>query len=97
MTPNSSTTDRLEPALLKLAGIVLVGAVAIQLDATIINVAIDTLGSTPPYPSTRDRAPAGPRPRVGRTRDADQQDKRGMARARIELATPRFSVVCSTN
>ena len=36
--------DRLDPALLKLAGIVLVGAVAVQLDATIVNVAIDTLG-----------------------------------------------------
>jgi EmrB/QacA subfamily drug resistance transporter len=37
-------TDRLDPALLKLAGIVLVGAVAVQLDMTIISVAIDTLG-----------------------------------------------------
>ena len=37
-------SDRLDPALLKLAGIVLVGAVAVQLDMTIINVAIDTLG-----------------------------------------------------
>ena len=36
--------DRLDAALLKLAGIVLVGAVAVQLDATIVNVAIDTLG-----------------------------------------------------
>jgi EmrB/QacA subfamily drug resistance transporter len=36
--------DRLDPAVLKLAGIVLVGAVAVQLDATIVNVAIDTLG-----------------------------------------------------
>ena len=39
-----TTADRLDPALLKLAGIVLVGAVAVQLDATIVNVAIDTLG-----------------------------------------------------
>ncbi len=38
------TLDRLDPALLKLAGIVLVGAVAVQLDATIVSVAIDTLG-----------------------------------------------------
>ncbi|MET0510480.1 MAG: MDR family MFS transporter [Thermoleophilaceae bacterium] len=37
------TLDRLDPALLKLAGIVLVGAVAVQLDATIVSVAIDTL------------------------------------------------------
>jgi EmrB/QacA subfamily drug resistance transporter len=44
-TPTSAgTADRLDPALLKLAGIVLVGAVAVQLDATIVNVAIDTLG-----------------------------------------------------
>jgi EmrB/QacA subfamily drug resistance transporter len=40
----ADTADRLDPALLKLAGIVLVGAVAVQLDATIVNVAIDTLG-----------------------------------------------------
>jgi EmrB/QacA subfamily drug resistance transporter len=40
----ANTEDRLDPALLKLAGIVLVGAVAVQLDATIVNVAIDTLG-----------------------------------------------------
>jgi EmrB/QacA subfamily drug resistance transporter len=40
----TDTADRLDPALLKLAGIVLVGAVAVQLDATIVNVAIDTLG-----------------------------------------------------
>jgi EmrB/QacA subfamily drug resistance transporter len=40
----ANTADRLDPALLKLAGIVLVGAVAVQLDATIVNVAIDTLG-----------------------------------------------------
>jgi EmrB/QacA subfamily drug resistance transporter len=42
--PQSDSSDRLDPALLKLAGIVLVGAVAVQLDATIVNVAIDTLG-----------------------------------------------------
>jgi EmrB/QacA subfamily drug resistance transporter len=42
--PSTATADRLDPALLKLAGIVLVGAVAVQLDATIVNVAIDTLG-----------------------------------------------------
>ena len=40
----ANPSDRLDPALLKLAGIVLVGAVAVQLDMTIINVAIDTLG-----------------------------------------------------
>ena len=40
----ADTPDRLDPALLRLAGIVLVGAVAVQLDATIVNVAIDTLG-----------------------------------------------------
>jgi EmrB/QacA subfamily drug resistance transporter len=41
---STASADRLDPALLKLAGIVLVGAVAVQLDATIVNVAIDTLG-----------------------------------------------------
>jgi MFS family permease len=40
----ANTADRLDPALLKLAGIVLVGAVAVQLDATIVSVAINTLG-----------------------------------------------------
>jgi EmrB/QacA subfamily drug resistance transporter len=44
MSPATAAPDRLDPALLKLAGIVLVGAVAVQLDATIVNVAIDTLG-----------------------------------------------------
>ena len=39
-----TSTDRLDPALLKLAGVVLVGAVAVQFDMTIVNVAIDTLG-----------------------------------------------------
>lgn len=36
--------DRLDPALLKLALVVLLGAVVAQLDATIVSVAIDTLG-----------------------------------------------------
>jgi EmrB/QacA subfamily drug resistance transporter len=40
----TTNSDRLDPALLKLAGIVLVGAVAVQFDMTIVNVAIDTLG-----------------------------------------------------
>jgi hypothetical protein len=40
----SPRADRLDPALLKLAGVVMAGAVAVQLDATIVNVAIDTLG-----------------------------------------------------
>ena len=43
-TPAADPADRLDPALLKLAGIVLVGAVAVQLDMTIVNVALDTLG-----------------------------------------------------
>jgi EmrB/QacA subfamily drug resistance transporter len=38
------STDRLDPALLKLAAVVLVGAVPLQLDITIVNVAIDALG-----------------------------------------------------
>jgi EmrB/QacA subfamily drug resistance transporter len=41
---SADVADRLDPALLKLAGIILVGVVAVQLDATIVNVAIDTLG-----------------------------------------------------
>src|SRR4051812_16882292 len=40
----SPPKDRLDPALLKLAGIVLLGAIAAQLDTTIVSGAIDTLG-----------------------------------------------------
>src|SRR4051794_40746387 len=36
--------DRLDPGLLKLAGILVVGAMAPLLDSTIVNVAIGTLG-----------------------------------------------------
>ena len=36
--------ERLDPVMLKLAGILLVGALAPLFDATIVNVAIDTLG-----------------------------------------------------
>jgi EmrB/QacA subfamily drug resistance transporter len=36
-------SDRLDPALLKLAGIVLFGAIAAQLDLTMVNVALDDL------------------------------------------------------
>ena len=39
----ADSTDRLDPALLRLAGILLVGAVAVQFDMTIISVALDTL------------------------------------------------------
>jgi len=53
MSTNSDPTpatpdpaDRLDPALLKLAGILLVGAVAVSLDMTITSVALDTLGRT---------------------------------------------------
>ena len=42
-TPGADQADRLDPALLKLAGVVLVGAATVQLDITIINVAISTL------------------------------------------------------
>jgi EmrB/QacA subfamily drug resistance transporter len=44
MTTTAPPKDRLDPALLKLAGIVLLGAMAAQLDTTIVSVAIDTLG-----------------------------------------------------
>jgi EmrB/QacA subfamily drug resistance transporter len=48
MSPNqqqaAARPDGLDPALLKLAGIVILGAVAVQLDATIVTIAIDTLG-----------------------------------------------------
>jgi EmrB/QacA subfamily drug resistance transporter len=40
----ANTADRVDPALLKLAGIVILGVVAVQLDATIVTIAIDTLG-----------------------------------------------------
>ncbi|AEH11503.1 MULTISPECIES: MDR family MFS transporter [Protofrankia] len=42
--PKRAGADRLDPALIRLAGIILVGAVVVQLDTTIIAVAIDTLG-----------------------------------------------------
>ncbi len=42
--PAPAASQRLEPALLRLAGIVLLGAIAAQLDSTIVTVAIDTLG-----------------------------------------------------
>lgn len=43
-TTATGAPDRLDPALLKLTAIVLLGAVAVQLDATIVVVAVDTLG-----------------------------------------------------
>src|SRR5689334_4588416 len=45
MTNQTGTPDRLDPALLKLAAILVLGAVAPLLDSTIVNVAIHTLGS----------------------------------------------------
>jgi EmrB/QacA subfamily drug resistance transporter len=39
-------SDKLDPALVRLALVILVGVVAVQLDATIISVAIDTLSRT---------------------------------------------------
>lgn len=38
------TTDRLDPALLRIAGVVLLGAVAALLDTTVVTVALDQLG-----------------------------------------------------
>jgi hypothetical protein len=38
-----SDADRLDPALRKLIGTLLVGLVAVLLDTTIVNVAVDTL------------------------------------------------------
>jgi len=42
-TPDAAP-DRLDPALLKLAFVILLGAIAAILDTTIVNVALDTLG-----------------------------------------------------
>src|SRR3954467_3702854 len=39
------TRERLDPALLKLSGILVLGALAPLLDSTIVNVAIHTLGT----------------------------------------------------
>ncbi|WP_158554065.1 MFS transporter [Micromonospora deserti] len=44
LTDTPASAERLDPALLKLAGIVLFGAVAALLDTTIISVALDQLG-----------------------------------------------------
>jgi EmrB/QacA subfamily drug resistance transporter len=43
-TTAGGDADRLDPALIRLAMIILAGAVVVQLDATIVSVAIDTLG-----------------------------------------------------
>lgn len=43
--PAASRAERLDPALLKLAGILVLGAMAPLLDSTIVNVAIHTLGN----------------------------------------------------
>ena len=41
---SAGSADKLDPALVRLAAIVLLGAVTVQLDTTIVTVAIDTLG-----------------------------------------------------
>jgi EmrB/QacA subfamily drug resistance transporter len=41
----ANTTDRLDPAVLKLAGVLVLGALAPLLDSTIVNVALHTLGA----------------------------------------------------
>jgi integrase len=56
----------------------------------LIGTAIGTGGQKSPI-SAPDRAPADDQ------KHASEQAKRGMARPRFELGTPRFSVVCSTN
>ncbi|MEV1070023.1 MDR family MFS transporter [Streptomyces sp. NPDC050263] len=43
--PTASRAERLDPTLLKLAGILVLGAMAPLLDSTIVNVAIHTLGN----------------------------------------------------
>jgi EmrB/QacA subfamily drug resistance transporter len=43
-TEAAPKSDKLDPALVRLALVILVGVVAVQLDATITSVAIDTLG-----------------------------------------------------
>lgn len=43
--PTTNDTDRLDPAVLKLAGVLVLGALAPLLDSTIVNVALHTLGA----------------------------------------------------
>ncbi|MFC9688718.1 DHA2 family efflux MFS transporter permease subunit [Kribbella sp. NPDC056951] len=45
MTPTARAADRLDPAVLKLAAVLVLGALAPLLDSTIVNVAIHTLGA----------------------------------------------------
>jgi EmrB/QacA subfamily drug resistance transporter len=45
MTVTNRDTSRLDPAVLKLAGVLVLGALAPLLDSTIVNVAIHTLGA----------------------------------------------------
>jgi EmrB/QacA subfamily drug resistance transporter len=42
--PDTRTSERLDPNLRKLSGILIIGIVAALLDTTVVNVAIDTLG-----------------------------------------------------
>ena len=44
MTTPTSLDSRITPALLKLAGVIMLGALMAQLDSTMVNVAIDRLG-----------------------------------------------------
>src|SRR6266545_4262508 len=43
-TAASQDEDRLTPELVKLAGVVVLGALMMQLDMTMVNVALDTFG-----------------------------------------------------
>jgi EmrB/QacA subfamily drug resistance transporter len=45
MTSTTEPTERLDPAVLKLAGVLIIGLLAPLLDSTIVNVAIRTLGN----------------------------------------------------
>ena len=64
-------SDKITPALLKIAGVVVLGAIMSILDVTVVNVALPTFqtelsGATSPWPTRR--SPGPPRPTCSRSR-----------------------------
>ena len=84
----ASATDRIEPYVWKIAGVVILGMTMSILDTTIVNVALDTLGRdlhthARPDPVGRDRLPAG-------ARRGDPADRLGGAALRRQARLPRL-------
>ncbi len=80
--------ERIEPYVWKIAGVVILGMMMSILDTTIVNVALDTLGSRPgrddrPDPVGGDRIPAG-------ARGGDPAHRLGGAALRRQAGLPRL-------